>query len=100
MDLIEEFSKEKVLFILHVMIGILFFTSDAVKYYNLWSSQKVCEALTFLLYNMYIRFGSKLYRQIVGIHIGTYCAPLVAYLFCSVMRETSCCLFQMITNLI
>ena len=31
-----------------------------------------------------IRFGSKLYRQIVGISMGTNCAPLVAdlLLFC------------------
>ena len=58
-----------------------FFTSDAVRNYNLWSCQKVCEALTFLLDNIYIRFGSKLYRQIVGIPMGTNCAPLVADLF-------------------
>ena len=40
--------------------------------------------LTFLLDNIYIRFGSKLYRQIVGIPMGTNCAPLVAdlFLFC------------------
>ena len=36
-----------------------FFTSDAVRNYNFWSCQKVCEALTFLLDNIYIRFGSK-----------------------------------------
>ena len=30
----------------------------------------------------FIRFGSKLYRQIVGIQMGTNCAPLVADLFC------------------
>ena len=61
-----------------------FFSSDAVRNYNLWSCQKVCEALTFLLDNIYIRFGSKLYRQIVGIPMGTNCAPLVAdlFLFC------------------
>ena len=58
-----------------------FFTSDAVRNYDLCSCQKVCEALTFLLDNIYIRFGSKLYRQIVGIPMGTNCAPLVAYLF-------------------
>ena len=63
----------------------VFLTSDAVKYYNLWSCQKVCEALTFLLDNIYIRFGSLLYRQIVGIPMGTNCAPLVAdlFLFCN-----------------
>ena len=44
-----------------------FFTSDAVKYCNLWYCQKVCEALIFLLDNIYIRFGSQLYRQIIGI---------------------------------
>ena len=61
-----------------------FFTSDAGKYYNLWSCQKVCEALTFLLYNIYIRFGSKLYRQIIGIPMGANCAPRVSdlFLFC------------------
>ena len=65
------------------MIGMFFFTSDAVKYYNLWSCQKVCEALTFLLVNIYIRFGSKLYRQIVGIPM-VITAPLVTdlLLFC------------------
>ena len=43
----------------------------------------MCEALTFLLDNtrIYIRFSSKLYRHIVGIPIGTNCAPLVADLF-------------------
>ena len=59
----------------------IFFTSNAVRNYNLWSCQKVCEALTFLLDNIYIRFGSKLYRQIVGILLGTNCAPLIADLF-------------------
>ena len=61
-----------------------FFTSDAVRNYNLWSCQKVCEALTFLLDSIYIRFGSKLYRHIVGIPMDTNCAPLVAdlCLFC------------------
>ena len=44
----------------------------------------MCEVLTFHLDNIYIRFGSKLYRQIVGIPMGTNCAPLVAdlFLFC------------------
>ena len=83
-DLIERrFKREGSLYIAcndwHV-----FFISDAVRNYNLWSCQKVCEALTFLLDNIYIRFGSKLYRQIVGIPIDTNCGPLVAdlFLFC------------------
>ena len=44
---------------------------------------RVCEAFTFLLDNMFTRFGSKLHRQIVGIPKGTNCAPLVADLFLS-----------------
>ena len=31
--------------------------------------------------SIYIRFGTKLYRQIAGIQMGTKCAPLVADLF-------------------
>ena len=61
-----------------------FFTSEDTKWYKLWSCQNVCEALIYLLDNVYIRFGTKLYRQIVGIPMGTNCAPLVAdlFLFC------------------
>ena len=49
--------------------------------YLFWSCQKVCEALTFLLDSIYVRFGTKLYRQILGIPMGTNYAPLVADLF-------------------
>ena len=61
-----------------------FFTSEDTKRYKPWSCQNVCEALIYLLDNIYIRFGTKLYRQIVGIPMGTNCAPLVAdlFLFC------------------
>ena len=40
--------------------------------------------MTFLLDNIFIRLGTKLYRQVVGIPMGTNCAPLVAdlFLFC------------------
>ena len=50
----------------------------------MWSCQKMCDALHYLLDNIFIRFGSNLYRQIVGIPMGTNCAPLVAdlFLFC------------------
>ena len=61
---------------------------------------KMCDALHYLLDNIFIRFGSKLYRRIVGIPMGTNCAPLVADLFFYVMRETLCCLCQRIIKLI
>ena len=61
-----------------------FFTSDKPKKYHAWSCQNVCDALTFLLDNIFIRFGTKLYRQVVGIPMGTNCVLLVAdlFLFC------------------
>ena len=54
------------------------------KKYHAWSCQNVCDALTFLLDNIFIRFRTKLYRQVVGIPMGTNWAPLVAdlFLFC------------------
>ena len=61
-----------------------FFTSEQPKRYKLWSCQKMCDALHYLLDHIFLRFGSKLHRQIVGIPMGTNCAPLVAdlFLFC------------------
>ena len=62
--------------------GVLHFWRH--KRYKLWSCQNVCVALIYLLHNINIRFGTKLYRHIVGIPMGTNCAPLVAdlFLFC------------------
>ena len=62
-----------------------FFTSEKkLKKYHASSCQNVCDALTFLLDNFFIRFSIKLYRQVVWIPMGTNCAPLVAdlFLFC------------------
>ena len=63
----------------------VFFTSQQPKRYKLWSCKKMCDARHYLLGNKFIRFGSILYNQIVGIPMGTNCAPLVAYLllFCN-----------------
>ena len=35
----------------------------------------------FLVDNIYVRFGGQLFRQLVGISMGTNCAPLLADLF-------------------
>ena len=60
------------------------FTAEQPKRYKLWSCLKMCDALHYLLDNIFIRFGSKLYRQIVGIPTGINCTSLVAdlFLFC------------------
>ena len=55
----------------------------------LWSCQNVCDTLSYLLDNIYIRFVTKLYRQIVRIPMGTNCAPLVADLFYTATKAIS-----------
>ena len=37
-----------------------FFTPERPKKYHAWSCQNVCDTLTFLLDNIFIRFGTKL----------------------------------------
>ena len=55
----------------------------------------MCDALHYLLNNiLFIRFDSKLYRQIVGIPMGTNCATPVADLFLFCYEIGSCCLYQ------
>ena len=77
------FHKEDSLY-LACNVRNAFFTSEVHKNYTSWTCQKVCEALAFLLDNIYIRFGTKIFRQIVSIPMGKNCAPLVAdlFLFC------------------
>ena len=86
-------------FIWPVMIEKAFFTSSDQSRYTRWSCQNVCNALSYLLDNIYIRFGTKLYRQIVGIPLGTNCAPLVADLFYTATKEISWILLAMTINL-
>ena len=62
-----------------------FFTSEQPK---LWPCQKMCDALHYLLDNIFIRFGSKLYRQILGIPMVVNVLLLLQICFCFVMRET------------
>ena len=60
--------------------GSLYFACNDKKAVSTFSDQSLY-ALSYLLDNMYIRFETKLYRQIVGIPMGTKCAPFVADLF-------------------
>ena len=58
-----------------------FFTNNSFKDYNIWSCQKLCNALEFLLNNIFVQFDNKIYKQVIGIPMGTNCAPLIADLF-------------------
>ena len=49
----------------------------------------VCGALVCLLNSIFVGFGTMLYRQTVGVPVGTNCAPLVADLFLFLIWEIS-----------
>ena len=78
----KEPSIEKAHLTLHVTTEMHFILQENLKNnINAWSCQNVYDALTFLLGNNCIRLGTKLYRHVAGIPMGTNCAPLVADLF-------------------
>ena len=77
-NLLKEPSTEMILLALHATTETHLFNSENPK-----NIINVCNVLNFLD-NIYIRTGTKLYRQVVGSPLGTNCAPLVTdlYLFC------------------
>ena len=74
------FAREKLSF-LACNTERAFFTDEPMKNYTNWTCSEVCESLTFLLDNIFVRYGNTIYRQVIGIPMGTNCAPLVADLF-------------------
>ena len=58
-----------------------YFTSDPLNGDNKYTANDICKMIEFLVDNIYVRFGGQLFRQMVGIPIGTNCAPLLADLF-------------------
>ena len=49
--------------------------------YTYFSCRELCLTIDFLIDNIYIRFGSSVFRQVIGIPMGTNSAPLLADLF-------------------
>jgi hypothetical protein len=51
----------------------------------------VISMLEFLIDNIFVFFGGKLFQQVVGIPMGTNCAPLLADIFymlnCSLTQQ-------------
>ena len=58
-----------------------YFTSDPLNGDNKYTANDICKMIEFLVDNIYVRFGGQLFRQMVGIPMGTNCAPLLADLF-------------------
>ena len=48
---------------------------------NKYSEDDIIDMLEFLVNNMFVVFGGKVFQQIVGIPMGTNCAPLLADIF-------------------
>ena len=63
-----------------------FFTLEQPNKYHVWPCQNERDALTLLVDNIFIRFGTKLYRHVVGIPMGNNRAPRIADLFLYFMR--------------
>ena len=67
-----------------------FFTSaDHYRGYHLWSCQNVCDALSFLLDNIYIRFGTKLYNKLLVFRWVQIMLRLQLICFYSAMKDLS-----------
>ena len=49
--------------------------------YTYFSCRELGLAIDFLIDNIYVRFGSSVFRQVIGIPMGTNSAPLLADLF-------------------
>ena len=49
--------------------------------YTYVSCRELCSSIDFLIDNIYVRFGNSVFRQVVGIPMGTNSAPLLADLF-------------------
>ena len=58
-----------------------FFSNKKNDSYTCWTCTELCEAFTFLMETTYVQFDGMVYQQIVGISMGTNCAPLIADLF-------------------
>ena len=58
-----------------------FFSSKIYQGYQNWDVTRFIELLEFLIGNIYVKFGSTLYQQHIGIPMGTNCAPLLADLY-------------------
>ena len=48
---------------------------------NMYTAHNICKMIEFLIDNIFVQFGGRLFRQVIGIPMGTNCAPLLADLF-------------------
>ena len=49
--------------------------------YNIYTADIICKMTEFLIDNIFVQFVGRLFRQVIGIPMGTNCAPLFADIF-------------------
>ena len=47
----------------------------------MYTVDNICKTIKFLIDDIFVQFGGCLFRQVIGIPVGTNCAPLLADLF-------------------
>ena len=67
----------------YVVIGYkaTYFVRDHSDAPQKYSDADVIKMLEYLIYNMFVEFGGRIFQQTIGIPTGTNCAPLLADLF-------------------
>ena len=48
---------------------------------GMYTADNICRMIEFLIGNIFVQFGGRLFCQVIGIPMGTKCAPLLADLF-------------------
>ena len=48
---------------------------------GMYTADNICKMIEFLIDSIFVQFGRRLFRQMIGIPMGTNCAPLLADLF-------------------
>ena len=47
----------------------------------MYTADNICKMIEFLIDNIFVQFGGRLFRQVIGIPVGTNYTPLLADLF-------------------
>ena len=47
----------------------------------MYTADNICKMIEYLIDNIFVQFGGRLFRQVIGIPMGTNSAPLLADLF-------------------
>ena len=66
---------------IHCNLFHAYFSKEENKNYLALDKKELCAMLNFLIDNIYVKFGSQIFRQTIGIPMGTDCAPVLADLF-------------------